>query len=140
MKKRTALFLATLLIAAGAGFAGDNPLVGTWELVSVTGNAADGTKRDLHATKDGFRSIKIYGKTHYAVVSHAADGTFSNASAGSYVVKGETFAETLQNSSNPGGVGKTFVHEFSVSGDLLTNAYVNPLNGNKAKEVWKRVE
>ena len=140
MKKRTALFLATLLIAAGVGFAGDNPLVGTWEIVSVTGTAADGEEEELHARKDGFRSIKIYGKTHYAVVSHAADGTFSNASAGSYVVKDKTFEETLKNSSNPEGVGKTYVHEFSVSGDLLTNSFVNPVNGNKAKEVWKRVK
>ena len=55
MKKKTALFLATLLIAAGVGFAGDNPLVGTWEIVSVAGTAADGTTYDLKATNDGLR-------------------------------------------------------------------------------------
>ena len=137
--KKTALFLATLLIAAGVGFAGDNPLIGTWELVSITGSAADGTKTDLNATKDGLRSIKIYGKTHYAVVTQAADGTFSNASAGTYVVKDKTFTETLRNSSLKDSVGTEWVHEYSISGDLLTNTWSRP-NGAKSKEVWKRVE
>lgn len=138
--KKTALFLAALLVTAGMVAAGDNPLLGTWEIVSVTGTASDGEQRELHATKDGFRSIKIYAETHYAVVTQSADGTFSNASAGTYVVKDKTFEETLKNSSNPEGVGKTYVHEYSISGDLLTNSYVNPVTGGRAKEVWKRVK
>ena len=139
MKKKTALILATLLIAAGVSIAGDNPLVGTWEFVSLV-RTADGTTTEMQAEKDGMRAIKIFSKTHFAVVSHGADGTFRGANAGSYVVKGETFSETLQNSSYPDAVGATFVHEFSVSGDLLTNSYGNAANGNKTKEVWKRVK
>ena len=48
--KKTALFLATLLIAARMGFAGDNPVVGTWE--SDTG-----------------QGMKIYSETHFSLVS-----------------------------------------------------------------------
>ena len=142
MKKKTALFLATLLIAAGAGLAGDNPVVGTWEVVSVSGTEADGTKFDVQIGKDGNRgrSMKIYTETHFAVVGHGADGTFGQASAGPYVLKGDTVTEKIENSSIPENVGKEWVHEFSISGDLWTSDVVNPVTGAKVKEVWKRVK
>lgn len=141
--KRTALFLATLLIAAGVGFAGDSPVVGTWEVVSISGTAADGTKIDVQIGKDGNRgrSMKIFSETHFAVVGHGDDGAFTHASSGTYVLKGETITEHLDNASNPDAIGKEWVHEFSISGDLMTSVVTNPLNpGAKITEVWKRVK
>jgi hypothetical protein len=138
--RRTVLFLVVMVAVAGVCLAGDNPLVGTWEFVSSTGARADGTTSDWQVERDGGRSIKIFSKTHFAVVTHGADGTFSNAHAGTYVVKGKTCTEKLKNSSNPNAVGREVVHEISVSGDLLTNSYVSPASGAKAKEVWKRVK
>jgi len=140
--KKIALFLATLLIAAGVGSAGDNPVVGTWEVISVSGTRTDGTTFDLQVGKGGNRgrSIKIYGETHFAVVGHGEDGTFTHASAGTYVLKGDTVTEKIQNCSDPDNLGKEWVHEFSISGDLWTSSVVDPVNGNKIKEVWKRVK
>ena len=142
MKKRTALFLATLLIAAGVCSAGDNPVVGTWEVVSISGTETDGTTFDFQPGKDGNRgrSMKIYGETHFAVVGHGADGKFTHAAAGSYVLKDDTVTEKIENHSNPDAIGKEWVHKFSISGDLWTSSFVNPVNGNKVKEVWKRVK
>ncbi len=134
MKKKTALFLATLLIAAGVCLAGENPVVGTWEAVSVAWTETDGTTGKYEGS-----SIKIYSETHFTVVS-IADGTFSFANAGPYVLKGSTVTETVQKSSNPDWVGKEWSHKFSISGDLWTSSYVNPVDGNKYKEVWKRVK
>ena len=140
--KKMGLFLATLMIVAGVSVAGDNPVVGTWKAVSVSGTQADGTKFDIQIGKDGNRgrSMKIYTETHFAVVGHGADGTFGTASAGKYVLKDNTVTEKIENSSVPENVGKEWVHEFSISGDLWTSAYVNPVTGAKVKEVWKRVK
>jgi hypothetical protein len=125
--------------AAGMGFAGDNPLIGTWELVSVAGTRADGTTIDWQVERDGGRSIKIYSETHFSVVTHGADGAFRNAQAGPYVLKDNTLTETLRNASNPDTVDREVVHEVSVTADLSTNSYVQR-NGTKTKEVWKRVK
>ena len=41
--RRPALFLVVIVAVAGVCLAGDNPVVGTWENVSVTTTATDGT-------------------------------------------------------------------------------------------------
>ena len=138
MKKKTALFLATLLIAAGVGLAGDNPVVGTWEVVSSSQTATDGTSSDTEFEPG--RGIKIYSKTHFTVIGKTADGKFTHANAGSYEVKGSNITEMNQISSTPDWAGKKNSIEFSISGDLLTGSYVSPLTGAKVKEVWKRVK
>ncbi len=56
------------------------------------------------------------------------------------MLKGDTVTEKIQNSSDPDNLGKEWVHEFSISGDLWTSSFVNPVNGAKTKEVWKRVK
>ena len=132
--KRTTLFLAILLIATGVSFAGDNPVVGTWEIESRTETSTDGKTTSWEG-----RSIKIYSKTHFAVVSHGADGAFIGANAGPYVLKGNSLTEKLQNSSNPDAVGAEAQAEASVSGDLLTFTFVAG-NGTKIKEIWKRAK
>lgn len=112
--KKTALFLGTLLIAAGVCVAEDSPVVGTWESVSVTTTAADGTASERQ--NEG-RSIKIVGKTHFAVVGQNEDGTFSHAFAGEIVLEGNTVTEKILKGSNPDLVGREVKHEFSISGD-----------------------
>ncbi len=131
MKKRTALFLATLLIVAGVVLAGDNPIVGTWQ--SASGN-----------------SIKIYTETHFAVVNNnSEDGTFGHAAAGEIVVKGNKVTEKILKSSNPDAIGAEFTHEFTISGDDWESTVTYPdlkssdsplLDGRTVKEVWKRVK
>ena len=118
--KKTALFLATLLIAAGVSVAGDNPVIGTWK-------------------SDGGTTVKIYGETHFSVVSNEADGTFVHATAGEYVVKGNTVTEKVQLGSFPGLLGTEVTHEFTISGDVWKSTVTFP-NGTKQKEVWKRVK
>ena len=126
--KKTALLLATLLIAAGVSIAGDNPVVGTWE--SANGN-----------------SIKIYTETHFAVISNNEDGTFGVANAGTIVLKGNKVTEKLLKSSLPEAIGLEFTHEFTISGDDWESTVTYPklkgsevLDGRTVKEVWKRVK
>lgn len=129
--RRTALLLVVMAAVAGVCLAGDNPVIGTWEAVS---SAPDGTTSELNE-----RSIKIYGETHFAVVGHNADGTFSFAFAGEYVVKGNTVAEKVQMGSDPELVGYEVAHKFSISGDDWESTWIAP-DGATFKEVWKRVK
>ncbi len=117
--KKTALFLVTLLTVAGVGLAGDNPMVGSWEVVSTSGTQKDGTTWETHFAPG--RTIKIYSETHFARVATGPDGTFASATAGRYALKGTTLTETVQKANNQVAVGKEWVHEFSIEGDVFTS-------------------
>ena len=136
--KKTVLFLVTLLTAAGVSLAGDNPVVGSWEVVSTSGTQTDGTTWETQFAPG--RTIKIYSETHFARVATGPDGTFAGATAGRYVLKGTTLTEMVQKAANQDVVGKEWVHEFSIEGDIWTSHLVHPMNGAKVKEVWKRVK
>ena len=114
------------------------PVIGSWEVVSSSGTQTDGTTWETKFAPG--RTIKIYSETHFAVIRNGANGTFSHANAGPYVLKGSTLTEMVQKASNPEWGGKENSIEFSISDDLLTGSYVNPVNGAKVKEVWKRVK
>lgn len=134
--KKAALCLGVLMAVAGVCRAGDNPVVGAWEVVSVAWTTADGTKETRDA--EG-RSIKIYTEAHFAVVGHNDEGEFSHAFAGEYVLKGDTVTEKIQKGSNPEALGAEAVHEFSISGDTWRSTRVAP-DGTEITEVWKRIE
>src|SRR5262245_12013383 len=137
--KRTLWLLATFILAAVNCLAEDNPLLGTWEILSSTGTRRDQSEWIWQPAKVGGSSIKIFSSTHFAVVTNGPGGKFSNASAGPYALKHDTFTESLQNSSELQNVGTVWLHHFAVSGDLLTNTYVNPVTGARVKEIWRRV-
>lgn len=134
--KKAALCLGVLMAVTGVCFAGDNSVVGTWEVVSVAWTTADGTEGTREAQG---RSIKIYTESHFAVVGHNDEGEFSHAFAGEYVLEGDTVTEKLQKGSNPDAVGTETSHKFSISGDEWRSTRVAP-NGTEIQEVWKRIE
>jgi hypothetical protein len=142
VKTRTFTFvsvaLALLFLRASAA-ASDNPLVGTWQLLSSKGTERDGRQWSWEPQRAGGRSIKIFSATHFAVVTHGPSGLFANASAGPYRLGPGTFTEILEESSSPKNVGTSWVHHFAVSADLLTSSYVNPVSGARGTEVWRRV-
>ena len=81
-----------LLFALGAASVEAQPsleIVGTWEFVSATTTAADGTTTS-YATND-LRSTKILNQTHFSVVTRNADGSFRHANVGSYQREGNLY-------------------------------------------------
>jgi hypothetical protein len=132
--KRITLLLVAVMAIAGVCLAGENPVVGTWELESRTETSPDGKTSHWEG-----RSIKIYSETHFAVVSHGADGAFIVANAGPYTLKGKSLTEKLQNSSNPDAVGAEAQAEASVAGDVLTFTF-GAGDGTKIEEIWKRAK
>ena len=130
------LIVATILVGMCIG--GDNSLVGTWEFVGTKWVAADGTPGEWLVADHGGRSLKLFTATHFAVVTHAADGTFGNAHAGAYTIRGNTFVETLENSSTD-WVGRKIPHTFRVEKDILTNFWGSPGDRRQARETWHRL-
>lgn len=130
------LTVATILVGTCIG--GDSPLIGTWEFVGTKWVSADGTPGEWLVADHGGRSLKLFTATHFAVVTHAADGTFGNAHAGPYTIKGNTFVETIENSSTD-WVGREVPHTFQVEKDMLTNFWGSPGDRTQAKETWRRV-
>ncbi len=114
------------------------PVIGSWEVVSTSGTQTDGTTWETKFAPG--RTIKIYSETHFARVATGPDGTFAGATAGRYVLKGTTLTEMVDKAQNADIVGKEWVHEFSITGDLWTSHLVSPVTGAKVKEVWKRVK
>jgi hypothetical protein len=137
---RTALVFAAFSLLSGTCFPDDHMLVGTWKLVSLSQTRSDGTTWDWRPGKDAGKSLKIFSKTHFTVVTHGPDGKFAHANGGPYSIDGDVATEYVRYSSSSDSLGKDVEHHFAVEGDTLTTNFVNPADGSKIREVWKRVK
>ncbi len=84
------LFCCTLQL-----FAQNNPLVGTWEVVSMKGTGSDGSK--ISADGSEFKETKIITPTHYILITHRKQGdslVFDKAIAGTVRIEGNKYIET----------------------------------------------
>jgi hypothetical protein len=136
--KQAFLCLTVATILVGTCIAEDDSLLGTWKFVGTKWVSADGTPGEWLVADLGGRSLKLFTATHFAVVTHAADGTFGNAHAGPYTIEGNTFVEMLENSSTD-WVGRAVPHSFKVEKDVLRNFWGSPGDGTQAEETWRRV-
>lgn len=130
--------IAIAMVLVGTTIGAENPLVGTWEFVGTKWVAADGTPGEWMVADHGGHSLKLFTATHFAVVTHSADGSFGNAHAGPYLLKGNRCIEILENSSTD-WVGREVTHVFSVKKNVLTNLWGSPSDGTQARETWRRV-
>jgi hypothetical protein len=90
---KSILILFCLLSLALVGSA-QNPLVGTWELVSL--KAVDTAKNKVMLDQSAVRETKIITPTHYMFISHRVVGdslVFERAIAGTIKVTGAKFSE-----------------------------------------------
>ena len=119
---------------AQQGASSENPLVGAWELVSQTtseGTVADTLMRD---------QLKLLTPTHYAVVVQVEEGdSLGVAHAGTYTLEGDTYTETHQYATYPGGIGQEpSAFRWRLEGDewQLTCEACEP----QWTQTWRRVE
>lgn len=118
-------------------------LVGTWELVSTKWTAPDGSTGGRtwgEDPQDKGRSLKILNATHFTVITHGRDGTFSHANGGPYSIEGDTYTERVTTSSNPEWIGWENSTKYKLQGDIWTIHYVNPYNKVNVEETWRRVK
>jgi Lipocalin-like domain len=142
-------------------FTQDNPLLGTWKLISVTGTFADGTIEPevygsnpigyITYTLDG-RIMVVFSRSDRLPLSGdmqsspieeraQAFSTF-NAYAGTYTLSGNTITHHVEVASIPNRVGKDLVRTFTLNGNRVTLKTPSSMSGGVLKVfelVWERV-
>ena len=88
-----------------------DPLIGTWEMVSVAYNATDGFAFNIYADSDNYETLRIYENGTYSwagdwnnLVVFSRSGTWSSTS--------NEFAIVTD--------GDSYIHTYSISGSRLT--------------------
>jgi hypothetical protein len=134
----------SILFAFGSMAMGQNPLVGTWELVSIKETDTAGVKSSLDQTS--VREMKIITPTHYMFISHRVAGdslVFDKAIAGTIKITGAKFVETPLHVSNKSDLKIKTDFAWKVQGDKFVQSGTITLPGGKQIKleelVFKRV-
>lgn len=91
---RTVIFLILTVYLTGVEVAGQHPLVGTWEMISVKGISADGEPFFFDTTS--VRETKIITPTHYMLIAWDVDEDslmFNRTMAGQVSLDGNKYIE-----------------------------------------------
>jgi len=96
-------------------------LQGAWRLKSLHSKFADGTEYYLPGNATGSQ-IKMFSKKHVLFVGKLASGdkTLNNYGGGTYILKGDEYAETLLYGHMEELVGKTHHFKLTIEGKTLT--------------------
>jgi hypothetical protein len=153
MKLIAGLFLVLLLVSSTATAQTPCDLEGAWQLASAKYN-----NEPAPAT---FTGIKIFSKTHFAVVGEdtalrrpgftpsEALNFYRNlvAVTGTYAVSGNTWTEKIEYSMDPSLVGLSIPFQCQREGDrLIQKGSIPIMSGGKKtgdlalEEVWRRAD
>ena len=141
---RSLAMIITLVVTAVPGQAdqtegglkSDNPLVGTWKLVSAKYGGSDFT------FPEGTTTVKHVTPTQFMWATYDGEGTVSRAAGGRYTLKGETYEETPEYGISADFdvvKGKPQTFKWKVKGNKWYHDG-KLSNGQTIEEVWERVE
>lgn len=133
-----ALFVATGVRADEPrnGAKADNPLVGSWKLVSAKWG---GRERKF----DGITVLKHVTPAQFMWVRYDTDGVVKHAMGGGYTLTGEDYVETTDYGTGSGDFTamKGKMHTFKVKVDGNKLHQTGKLDGGLTiEEVWERME
>lgn len=139
MRISTGLITVALILAAGQARPGENPLAGTWELVSVEAAAADGSVDSaaygpaphgyITYTVDDYMTVlfsfadrpHIRGSWRAAPEQDRAEAFATVlAYAGTYSLEADSVTHHVTVSTDPNRVGTSISRRFTVSDDVIT--------------------
>ena len=136
VRKRIILALPVLALFCASALAQEcSELCGTWELVSLKWENADGTSGE--STSADLRSMKVMNSTHFSLTRSQADMNFDAAHSGRYTLKDGIYTEHIEQASNPYLLGNSFSFKSEVDGD--TWKISGSVGDLKLEEVWRRV-
>jgi hypothetical protein len=100
----------------------DNPLIGTWQLLTHT-EITKGVSQVTDYTKD-MKMIKIINGTHFAFLNHTLNtkkdsSNNFDAGGGVYTLDGDKYTEHLDYYKDKNWEGKSFDFTISFKGDTL---------------------
>ena len=100
------VFLFFLLTICSAAFSQEaNPLLGAWELISGTYNLPDNPT--TRSRPDKSFHFKLFSGKHFSTIMQGDDGQWNMAAAGTYVLNGNIYRETICCCYNQEAVGGT---------------------------------
>jgi hypothetical protein len=115
---KTKFLFTVLLFCFSLQLFAQNPLVGTWEVVSLKGTDSDGSKISFDGSQ--FKETKIITPTHYFLFTQRKQGdslVFDKAIAGTIRVEGNKYIETPVYFSQE-GIGKSKLNfTYKLDGD-----------------------
>jgi hypothetical protein len=120
---RLILLAATALLASCAGKTQpENPLIGTWKLLTHT-EITKGVSQTTDYTKDT-KMIKIINADHFAFLNHTINTKKDSSNnfdggGGIYTLNGDKYTEHLDFYKDKNWEGKSFDFTISFSGDTL---------------------
>jgi hypothetical protein len=122
-----------LLVCLSVQLFAQNPLVGTWEVVSIKGTGTDGTK--ISADGSQFKETKMITPTHYMLITHQKQGdslVFDKSIVGTIRTQGNKYIETPLYASKDYSKDK-MDFTYKVSGDKFIQAgTITTPDGQKA--------
>jgi|SRR5664279_170896 len=116
----------------------DNPLIGTWEL--VTGTTIQGKDTTTTDYTKGKKFIKIIDATHFAFVGHDLSkgkdtASFYSSGAGTYTLSDSMYTEHLQFCSDRAWEGNDFVFTISFQNDMFTQTGIEKIDSIKVNRL-----
>ncbi len=121
----------------------DNPLIGTWVLVSSNNTSPEGEYYILDQSNT--RQMKILNPTHFMFIQEnieTGDKEFVSAAGGRYEVDGNTYVEALDYASWENYKDSNAVFTWKMEdGKWYHKGVLNSPNGDHffIEEVWERV-
>ena len=112
----------------------ENPLIGTWEL--VTGTTIQGKDTTTTDYTRGKKFIKIINATHFSFVGHDLSkgkdtAAFYTSGAGTYTLSDSMYTEHLEFCSDRPWEGHDFVFTVSFQNDMLTQTGIEKIDSLK---------
>lgn len=120
-------------IPAGDTEAGNCPLEGSWEMVSMKMTTPDSTVTYDETEQP---TLKILNASHWMFIRQSAD-RFIFAQGGHYTTDGQTYTEIVDYSADPNNIGNAYTFECRVEEDRWYHK--GGLGNIQYDEVWRRV-
>jgi len=125
----------------------ENPMIGTWEL--VTGTTIQGKDTTTTDYTKGKKFLKVINATHFSFVGHDLSkgkdtAAFYSSGAGTYTLSDSMYTEHLQFCSDRAWEGNDFVFTVAFRNDMMTQTGIEKIDSIKVNrlniETYMRVK
>ena len=116
----------------------ENPIIGTWQLLSHTATTKGKTDTTDYTKNQKF--IKVINETHFAFMGHSINtpkdsSNKFDAGGGAYTLNGDKYTEHLDFYKDKNWEGKAFEFTISFSGDTLIQKGIEKVEKENVDQV-----
>ena len=130
MKRITLILFGIFLFSCSTQ--NEKDLIGVWKF--VYGNYTFSDTSMTISDNINLKSIKIYGDTHYSLVTQNEVEDYFSALSGIYLLEGDEYTEMFKIHKDPDMIGKSATFQYKINDNQLV------ISSEYLKEVWKKIE